>query len=169
MKKVYAKCLLRASAKLQVIVEKIDGIVLKKALASFMDTSPAQKQYERILTYTRQKDLLKFVSEKLEKIISAFSLRDRIYIDYKYFRRMDTKCYEGLDFADRKYFRRQNVLLKKISEKLEKEGLDDEFFKSELLKISAIQSIYNAIVIEEDCKKNNGKAKNLKLKLKKSA
>lgn len=169
MKKVYAKCLLRASAKLQVIVEKIDGIVLKKALASFMDTSPAQKQYEKILIYTHQKDLLKFVKVKLEKIISKFSLRDRIYIDYKYFRKMDKKCYEGIDFADRKYFRRQNALLKKISEKLEKEGVDEKFFKSQLLKISAIQSIYNAILIEEDCKKNNGKKTNIKLKLKKTA
>ena len=81
MKTINAKCLLRACAKLQAIVDKIDDLVLKNALASFMDTSPASAQYDKILEHTFQKDILIYINGIVEKIYASFSLQDRIYID----------------------------------------------------------------------------------------
>ncbi len=169
MKTIYAKCILRACAKLQAITDKIDELVLKNALASFMDTSPASAQYDRILEYTFQKDILTYINGIVEKIIGEFSLQDRIYIDYKFFKKMDKKLYEKVDFSSRAYFRRQLVIIKKIALKLERKGIDDNFFEKELKKISAVSSIYDLVVREEEnyCKKNNKKA--LQIKVKKSA
>lgn len=170
MKTIYAKCILRASARLKAIVSKIDDIVLKKALASFMDTSPANLQYEKILERTHQKDILNYVNEKLEKIISSFSLRDRIYIDYKYFKKMDKECYMNFDFSSRAYFRRQRWIENKIAFKLEKIGVDDAFFESEMMAIPAIKSIHNVVLTEEErLRRDNISSKIHKLKLKKSA
>ena len=169
MKTIYAKCLLRACAKLQAIVDKIDDLVLKKALASFMDTSPASAQYDKILEHTFQKDILIYINGIVENIYESFPLQDRIYIDYKYFKKMDKKAYENLDFSSRAYFRHQLALIKKFAVELEKKGVDDEFFERELKKISAVRSIYDQVQREESNYNKKTNKKTLPVKVKKSA
>lgn len=136
MKSLYAKVVLYFYPCADSLAEQIDDLVEKKAFASIRDFSPCEEQCFKILDLTEQKRRILVLKELTEKALKKFSERDLILFDYKYFRKMPKEVYAGVDFAERKYFRRQQTLLKRFALLMDKAGLDDASFERDYLSIS---------------------------------
>ena len=133
MNATYAKCLLFAYPHLLELSEQIDTIVEKRALSSMTNFKPCITLCDEILDLTEQKKNFLKIYLILNKIVEKLSFQEKIYLDYKYFKKLSSADYEGYDFSSRNYFRKQIKLVNKIAEQLEKEGIDDGFFLDKLL------------------------------------
>ena len=135
MKELYAKVILYSYPCAESLVEQIDELVEKKALISFRDFSPCEEQCFKILSLTEQKDTILRLKQFVEKALAKFGENDFVLLDYKYFKKLPKEAYAGFDFFERKYFRRQESVLKRFAELMDKYGLTDEVFESEYLSI----------------------------------
>lgn len=155
----YAKSLLYAYSNLEKVMEQIDELVEKRALSSISDVSPAIYQYEKILLLTEQKDVLIVLKKKMDDVLKRFSASDLDYFDYKYFKVKPRECFIEFDFTSRAYFRRQNKLVAKFSERMEKAGVDDEWFKKYCCSTEFFKELLKR-VIEHEKLFNKNKSKN---------
>ncbi len=128
MDKIYTKTILYAYAHLDKVVEQIDELVLKNALSSMTDYSPALNQCERIVDLSMQKETIITLKEKVKKAIGVLSLLELDHLDYKYFKVNPKSYYKNFDSSSRAYFRRQVSLLRKVGLRLEKVGISDSWF-----------------------------------------
>lgn len=135
MKDLYAKVILYFYPCSDSLAGQIDELVEKKAFASIRDFSPCEEQCFKILDLTEQKRRILVLKELTEKALKKFAEHDLILLDYKYFRQMPKDTYAGVDFAERKYFRRQQTLLKRFAALMDKAGLDDAAFENDYLSI----------------------------------
>lgn len=135
MKSLYAKVILCFYPCCDSLAEQIDDLVEKKAFASIRDFSPCEEQCFKILELTEQKRRIFVLKTVTEKILNKFCERDLILLDYKYFKKMPKEAYNGIDFAERKYFRRLHSLIKRFASLLDKSGIDDAVFERDYLSI----------------------------------
>lgn len=135
MKKIYAKVILYAYPCCDSLTEQIDELVEKRALSSMYDFSPCENQCFKILTLTEQKRKIIALKNAVEKTLKKFGDTDRLILDYRYFKTLKKDGYGDYDFSDRKYFRRQNALLRLFAERIEKAGFSDLVFEEEYLSI----------------------------------
>ena len=141
MKELYAKTILYSYSALSAVAEQIDELVEKKALASMTDFSSALSQCEKIISLTAQKDVLLFIAISVEKALEKFSVIEKQYFDYKYFRQRPRDfdwCFEP---SSRAYFRAQIRLARKFAERLERAGITDDYFENECLKIDFFKEL----------------------------
>ncbi|MBE7089446.1 MAG: hypothetical protein E7362_01420 [Clostridiales bacterium] len=132
---LYAKSVLYAYPNLESIAEQIDELVIKKALGSMTDYSPAIEQCLKIINLTEQKTVLFELDLLTEKILSKFTKDEMDCLDYKYFKRRPKEYYKEFDSSSRSYFRKQIRIAKKFAEKLEKAGFNDKAFEEKCLQI----------------------------------
>ena len=159
MNKYYTKVILYAYASFDAVLEQIDNLVEKKTLGSFSDFSPALKQCEKVAELFWQKDVIIYLKEIAEKALKKYSESDLLYFDYKYFKQKGKECFVGFDYTSRAYFRKQNALVKSFSEKLEKSGINDEYFEEYVLKIEFFKEMLKRVYeLEKMCFKNKPKA-----------
>ena len=71
--KDYAKAILYIYHGIDGVVSQIDDLVLRRALASFSDSTSCEKQAERIIGYIEQKKLLLALRCKTEAALSSFT------------------------------------------------------------------------------------------------
>lgn len=135
MKKIYAKVMLYAYPCCDSLIGQIDELVEKKAVASMNDFSPCENQCFKILSLTDNKRKIIALKNAIEKTLNKFAELDRLIFDYRYFKTLKKDGYGDYDFSDRKYFRRQNVLLSAFAEKIERTGITDEVFEKEYMSI----------------------------------
>lgn len=150
MNKLYAKSVLYSYKSLEALTDQIDELVEKKALASMSDTAPAFQQYKRILDYTAQKALIIELKATTDRVLEKFSEEDKLYFDYKYFRKLPKERFEHFDTSCRAYFRKQNKLCKLFAERLEKAGVTDERFENEWLKIEFFRELLKRVKQREE-------------------
>ena len=162
MNVIYAKSILYAYSNIDVIAEQIDELVVKKALSSMTDFSPALSQCEKIVDLTCQKELLLKLKTVVYNVLLKFSDTELDFFDYKYFKKKPKEYYIGFDYQSRNYFRRQIRLAAKFSLRLEKSGITDSVFENEYLKIEFFRELVKRVTEYEllSCK-NKGK-KNVK-------
>ena len=160
---LYAKSILYAYSNLQALMEQIDELVEKKALASMYDFSSAELQCEKILSYTRQKDVLIDLKLIVDKILLKFTKDELDCLDYKYFKTKPKDYFNNVDTQSRAYFRRQIKLAKKFSEKLEIKGVNDKWFKENCLSTDFFKELLKRVVEHETLFRKNKplKEKNL--------
>lgn len=144
----YEKTVLYLYPMLESIISQIDGIVMKRALASFSDTSPCAEQAERIIKYIGIKDMLIALKLKTDKLLSSFTEDELKYFEYKYFRRKPKSYYEGFDTECRNYFRKQQRLLERFSRRLNSAGMTAEWF-SPYLEIPFVKDLSRRIFERE--------------------
>ena len=144
----YEKTVLYLYPMLESIISQIDGIVLRRALASFSDTSPCVEQAERIIKYTEIKKLLIGLKIKTDKLLGTFTEDELKYFEYKYFRRKPKIYYEGFDTECRNYFRKQQRLLERFSRKLNSAGMTEVWF-SPYLEIPFVKDLSRRIAERE--------------------
>ncbi len=138
---IYAKTILYSYSALEAVAEQIDELVEKKALSSMTDTSSALSQCEKILSLTYQKDVLFFIANTVEKVLEKFSESEKEYFDYKFFKKRPKDYAWCFEPASRAYFRKQISLSIKFAKRLEKQGLDNQYFENECLKIDFFKEL----------------------------
>ena len=159
MNKYYTKVVLYAYASLDAVMEQIDNLVEKKTLGSFSDYSPALKQCEQVAELFWQKDVIIYLKEITEKVLKKYTEKELLYFDYKYFKQKEKECFIGFDYTSRAYFRKQNALVKSFSEKIERAGINDEYFEEYVLKIGFFKEMLKRVYeLEKNCFKNKPKA-----------
>ena len=168
MNVIYAKSILYAYSNIDEIVNQIDELVLKRALSSMTDFSPAIGQCEKIVELTYQKDLLTELKEIVNKVLLKFTENELDFFDYKYFKKKPKEYYKDFDYQSRNYFRRQIRLSKLFAERIEKAGITDERFKKEYLNIEFFKELLKRVMEYEILSCKNKGVKNVKKKDSKS-
>lgn len=155
---IYAKTLLYAYPNVKALLAQIDELIEKKALASMTDFSPALEQCEKIIELTEHKKILIKVYLVLKKALERFSGLDITCIEYKYFKNLPKERFKDFDFSGRAYFRRQNKIIKTLSNMLDKTELTDTFFEEKCLSINFFKELKKR-VIEHEILSNKNKPK----------
>ena len=155
MNVLHAKSILYAYPNLETIATQIDELVMKRALGSMSDFSPAIEQYERIIDLTEQKTVLFELEILTEKILKTFSKEEIDCLDYKYFKGKPKEYYSNFDSSSRNYFRRQVRVAQKFADRLEKLGFTDRDFEEKCLKIDFFKQLLKRVKEHEElCNKN---------------
>jgi len=155
MNVLYAKSILYAYPNIEAIADQIDDLVEKKALASMTDFSPAVEQCQKIIDLTEQKVELFKLQILVEKILKSFTEDEMHCLDYKYFKRKPKDYYQGFDTSSRNYFRKQNRIVKKFIDKLEKNKFDDNAFESRLLTMDFFVQLLKRVKYHEEISNKN--------------
>ena len=145
MNTLYAKCFLYAYTNLEDLCAQIDEIVLKRALSSISDTSPAFEQYQRILDYTEQKKLYINVKLIVSEALKSFTQDEINCIEYKYFMNKQIKKGNDFDTSSRAYFRRQSKLAEKFASVLEGMGINDDFYVNTCMKTNFFREMVRRV------------------------
>ena len=145
MKNDYVKTLLYAYAHLPKIIKRLDQIVLKKALGSMKDFSSCTKQCEKIVGLTIQKALLVELNHYLERAISRLTKEEMDMLDYRYFGTYHSQSPFNISTYSRNYYRKQQKLLKDISDNLRWLGKRDDWFEKRCLRVPFIRKLYQAV------------------------
>ncbi|MBQ9514431.1 MAG: hypothetical protein IJR66_05615 [Clostridia bacterium] len=162
MNVIYAKSILYAYSNIDLIIDQIDELVMKKALSSMSDYSPAILQCEKIVDLTYQKDLLAELKRIVMKVLSKFTETELDFFDYKYFKKKPKEYYKDFDYQSRNYFRRQIRLANLFAERLEKCGITDKRFQDEYLRIEFFKELLKRVMEYEILSCKNKGIKNVK-------
>ncbi len=157
--KDYAKAILYIYHGIDGVVSQIDDLVLRRALASFSDSTSCEKQAERIIGYIEQKKLLLALRCKTEAALSEFTEEEVKYFEYKYFKRKPADYFVGFDAAGRNYFRKQIRLLEKFCFALARQGIDEESFRRDYLQMEFIRDLVRRIRRSEEKAAELGRAR----------
>lgn len=157
MKIQYAKTALYAYPNIEEVAEQIDELVERKALASMRDCSPALEQCEKIVDFTIQKSILFALKIMVEEVLSKLTLSEMDCLEYKYFKRKPKEYFFGFDAESRGYFRRQIKLAEKISDRLEKVGVTDEWFEQNCLQMDFFNELLKRVIEHEESVKKDSK------------
>ncbi len=158
MNTYYAKCVLYAYPHIEAIMGQIDDLVERKALSSRCDYSPCLEIAEKIVGFTRQKDVYIKLKIMCDSALSRFSKYELDCLDYKYFKKNPSEYYLDFDADSRTYFRNQIKLAKKFAKRLENRGATDEWFERECLSMDFFKGMYKRVV-EHEKKSQKNKAK----------
>lgn len=155
MNVLYAKVVLYAYAHLDALADQIDEIVEKKAFSSSMNFSPALNQFEDIIGLTYQKQVVFALKLCALDALKSFNDKEKLCLDYKYFKRLKIDAYAGLDTTSRAYFRLQVKLAEKFAKYLEKAGYSDERFESECLSMEFFREMLARVKERENLSRKN--------------
>ncbi len=151
----YAKALLLSYPHIEQLIEQIDDLVLKKALAAFSDFSPCSEIAEKILVLTEKKDVLLKIKVTNDEILSKLTEEEKDLLDYKYFKIKPKEYYIDFDYTSRNYFRRQSKVVKRVSSLFTERGLDDEWFEENCLPTRFFSNLIKRVVNHEQSMQKN--------------
>ena len=161
MNLLITKTVLYAYPNLQAVMEQIDELVERKALSSINDYSPCIEQCEKILDFTAQKDVLIDLKIMMEKVLDKLNATQTDLLEYKYFKRKPKEYFFGFDAESRGYFRRQIKLAEKISDRLEKVGVTDEWFEQNCLQMDFFNELLKRVIEHEESVKKDSKTQGM--------
>lgn len=161
----YAKSILYAFGCIDSLIEQIDEMVYKRAIASMNDYSPCFSQCEKILELTRRKKSLLKLKEAVKRAARCFTSEEKDCMDYKYFKFKPKKYYENFDASSRAYFRRQNKIVIKFADKMEATGLSDKVFRKEFLVMDFFKELLKRVIEQHNASFKNKKEKSVKKKV----
>lgn len=167
----YAKAILYAYPEVDELVERIDELVYKKAVASMNDFSPAEEQCERVIRLTEIKKAIIKMKLAVEKALSYFTPDELMCFEYKYFRKKSEKDFTCFDSSSRAYFRKQVRIANKFAQRVEKAGMTDEIFRRDFLSTEFFRELLKIVIEREKSAKSKAPAKKvcIERKLKKTA
>lgn len=155
MKILYAKTILYVYPNVESVIEQIDELVEKKAITSMNDYSPCLSQCEKITELTRQKREFIYLKNVLDRVLERLSEEEKVYLEYKYFKRKNKRDLGDYDFTSRNYFRKQIKLARKIANSLEKKGFDDAYFEKNLLCVEFMNEFCKRVEEQETLSRKN--------------
>ncbi len=154
----YAKTILYAYPCVETLLNQIDEIVEKRAMASMTNFSPAEEQCEKILALIRQKDTLINMKLMVDDVLKKFTQEEMDCLDYKYFRFRKKEDFKDFDSSSRGYFRRQIRIADKFALRIEKKGITDAVFEKEYLSMPFFSELIKRVIEHEtNSKKNKSK------------
>ncbi len=149
MKPLYAKVLLYSQKAIEAKLEKIDQLVLNKALASMGIYKSCLILCEEIIKLTRKKDFYLDLYSVIERAIDRLNDKEKELIRYKYYYNDLQKENSGILGNTREYFRRQVAVLTKLGQIFEYLGVTDQKFEKYYLANGYIRNVYNQVVKNE--------------------
>lgn len=154
----YTKAVLYAYPNIEAVKEQIDDFVERKALASMNDYSPCDEQCEKIIEYMAQKIILNELKAKIRGILASLSDLELDMLEYKYFKTKPKRYFAGMDTDSRNYFRRQKLLIEKISNMCDRVFLTNEWFEKHCLKMGFFRELLRRVEqYDQACNKNKRK------------
>ena len=160
MNNLYTKTLLYAYPKLNAVIKQIDEVIDKILFSSMDNYRPCMAQCEKIIAYRLRKERVKILIKKMDKVISKLQDEELVHLDYKFFKSKKKEEFKDLDTTSRAYFRKQVAIVNKVSELLEKVGLNDEVFKRDYLSMKFFRYILGRVIeVESFTKKYTGEGK----------
>ncbi len=154
----YTKTVLYAYPNIEEIKEQIDDFVQRKALSSMSDYTPCIEQCEKILNYTAQKIALIELKEMTGRALKGLTDFELDCLDYKYFRQKPKEYFIGFDYESRSYFRKQVLIVKKVSALFDKAGITNEWFEKHCLNTNFFAELLKRVELyEKQSKKNKSK------------
>lgn len=145
MNLLYTKTILLSYANLENVSKQIDELMLKRALASANDFSPCEIQCENIVKLSFQKDVIYVLKLALDGIIKKLPKKDVDLLDYKYFKMRPRTFYKDFDTTSRSYFRNQVRIAKEFGDRLERIGINDEWFEENCLCAEYFSELYKRV------------------------
>ena len=158
----YTKCALYAYPNITAVMEQIDELVERRALASMNDFSPCVEQCEKIIALTNQKDVLIELKIMTDKVLEKINDYQKDCLDYKYFKQKPKEYFVGFDTVSRGYFRRQIRLVERVSELFEKVGATDKWFEENCLEMDFFRELLRRIKLHEQKVKKGANKRALK-------
>lgn len=145
----YAKVLLYAYPKLDMLREAVESGARIKALLSFRSRGGALAVTERIVCEIVTAKKLALLKGELDEVLSVCSERELFLLEYKYFRRKELLRgkFSGfrLECSERSYFRMQNALLSKLATRLVAVGWTEKRFFAEFGDFKPFMRVFRAI------------------------
>lgn len=131
-KTVYAEAALFAYPNLKQKLEDVSEAIINKAFGSSNNIKDPMVQCTEVVTLQMTKDAIKELYRKLRSVFKSFTDEELDILTYRYFK--GTPCARTTEVLsrNRNYFRQQTRLLDKFCARLNKVGLTDEWFLSEL-------------------------------------
>jgi hypothetical protein len=131
-KKVYAEAALFAFPNLKRKLEDVNEAIINKAFGSSNNVKDPMAQCTEVVVLQMTKDIITELYKKLRSVFKSFTDEELDILTYRYFK--GTPCARTTEVLsrNRNYFRQQSVLLDKFSARLNKVGLNNEWFLSEL-------------------------------------
>ena len=145
MNLLYTKTLLSSYANLENVMAQIDELAVKKALASANDYSPCALQCEKIIQLNFQKDVIQVLKLTMDGILKKTAKKDLDLLDYKYFKKRPRAFYKDFDSSSRAYFRNQVRVAKEFGDKLDRIGINDEWFEENCLSTEFFSELYKRV------------------------
>ena len=149
MKNTYVKTILYAYPNLPKIMNRLKQIIIKRAITSMDDYTSSLSQCEALVKYATQKAVFYQLHHAVKLILSRLEDYKIEYLKYKYFNnKCNLEVLMEMELNSRKYFRRQNQIVKEIGKYLEFTGIDDNFFEQKLMKTTYIKRLYQRVCEE---------------------
>ncbi len=144
----YVKVLLYAYPKLEKLAEASDRAVENKAMLSFKRRESTLTIAEEIVEEIAYARLLRAVKGEIDLLLSCCNVQEILLLEYKYFRRKKrllALSEVDLGCSERNYFRKQNALIKKMTERFMRLGWTEEWFMREFSRSKAFMRAYRAV------------------------
>ena len=84
MKAIYAKTILYAYPKMEMVLNVLDDLAERKALSAFGDVRPCEELAQRIIDITIKKDLVIKLKLLCDFVINKMTPEDQMIINYKF-------------------------------------------------------------------------------------
>ena len=150
MKFDYVKVLLYAYPKLRDIIAAVSVGVENKAMLSYKSYDGALEVAERIADEILLKKNLSDAAETLENMLRSLTREEVFFLEYKYFRRKKILREKFGGFvpscSQRSYFRKQELLLRKVASLLLLHGWTQERFFEAFGNFSFFMRLYRALI-----------------------
>ena len=154
---LYTKVLLYTYPNIESLIEQVDELVNKKALTSIDSNIPCIDICNSVINLIREKDIYLDIMVVFDEIFKSLTQEEMMCIEYKYF--MDKERFKSIDFdyTSKQYFRRQNYIVEKVRKRLDKHGIDDNFFREKCLPIKFFSNMLRGVKEREKFMNKNKK------------
>ncbi len=160
MNVIYVKTILYAYPKLIGLTTRLDATIEKLAVNSLHNYKPALEQYNQIAELIYQKRIMLSVKKYCYLALKKLSEEELNLVKCKYFGKKELKSAFEQRFGAREYYRKQNAVIKKISTRLERYEINDEFFEKNCLSVPFLKWKLNIVKSKESRGKAKAKTEN---------
>ena len=153
----YVKIILYAYSFLRTVGKDYEEYIRNKAILSYNNRKSAESLAEEIAEELITQNKLLWLKEKVEQVVEKLTERERKLVELKYFgRRLKKEEKEeifsdgnGKIWSERKYFRAQDKLAKKLLSLFVFSGVSEELFEKEYSKMDIFRRAKRLVEREE--------------------
>ena len=147
--KEYQAVILLLYPRLRRVAEDIAQVVEAQAVSSFAGRVTAEQCIERLLGYTRARNIFLRLAERVAEVCSALSREEKYLLEYKYFRRRKVLEEQYGDLclhcSPRTYYRKQGRLSARVNALFVRAGMTQAWFDRELAPLPYIASAVRSL------------------------
>ena len=143
--KDYQRAMLLLYPHLERYAENLRGYARAKALASSLGREDTEACVEKIIDCVHGQRCCLLLKALLEEVLGSLTAEERLFLDYKYFRRAGEDGQVALGYSRRTYFRRQLRLEEKLNADFLRRGMDERWFLRTFGKVPAVRLVFERV------------------------